>query len=664
LRSRGDHIGTKTHRRGATHGGQGTGADPIAVSPEPVRHRRRIPPVSVRTLLVLVVLVPLGATFGFASAASAHQWTSRDQAISARRTSLGFDTLMYASAAVTREYVSAAAIVYAANHHIPVGVLDQLLGIHFDKQLAVAEKGVDSQPILRTGGLGTYYAKLLELRQQVAAGTTSFATVQALFQGFTKQIDTRAVSALDALGNGSDSSAPQAVRNDVAATRLAFSAIVAGLQQVTYAQAVLTTTATTIQIADLIASNEQYHSAVVGFPSALGPDARAAWATMQHSGALRPFGPAIALAVKVGLEHGPPPFATDLKKNASFFRADVARVTDLTNLVLAASADLRTTTAAQEASATNGLEFDIGVLIFFIILAIGGALLLARSVGQPLDRIMDAAHSIRAGEFDLQPLDETGPRELGAAAAAFNEMTSTLRAVEAHAVALASGDLDDAMLQTPLPGPTGQALQTALDQLQGAVRESERQREELNVRATHDSLTGLLNRGAAVEAIERDIARARREEGAVALLFVDLDGLKRINDTYGHEAGDAAIVSAANALRCTTRHSDIVSRLGGDEFIVAWIAQDDHTSPLRVGERIRQEVEKSFAVVGRDRIKLGCSIGVAVSEPAEAVDSLLKRADEALYAAKAEGRNRVKWLPAPNDRGAPVDNEAASSGAT
>jgi diguanylate cyclase (GGDEF)-like protein len=538
------------------------------------------------------------------------------------------------------------------------------MGIDFKTQLAVAETDVNSQPILRTGALGTYYAKLLALRQQVAARTTSFVAVQAFFRGFTIQLDDRAVSALDALGNGSDSSAPQAVRNDVAATRLAFSAIVAGLLQATYAQEVLTTKATIRQVADLIASNEQYHSAVMGFPSGLGPDAKAAWATLKHDPVLRPFDPAIALAVVVGLKHGPPPFATNLKKKASFFRADVGRVTDLTNLVIAASADLRTTTAAQEASATKGLEFDIGILIFFIILAIGGALLLARSVGRPLDRIMDAAHSIRAGEFDLQPLDETGPRELGAAAAAFNEMTSTLRAVEARAVALGSGDLDDAVLQTPLPGPTGQALQTALDQLQGAVRESERQREELRVRATHDSLTGLLNRGAAVEAIERDLARARREERAVALLFVDLDGLKRINDTYGHEAGDAAIVSAANALRCTTRHSDIVSRLGGDEFIVAWIGEDDQASPLRVGERIRQQVEKSFAVVGRDRIKLGCSIGVAVSEPGEAMDSLLKRADEALYAAKAEGRNRVKWLPAPNDRGAPVDNEAASSGAT
>jgi diguanylate cyclase (GGDEF)-like protein len=308
---------------------------------------------------------------------------------------------------------------------------------------------------------------------------------------------------------------------------------------------------------------------------------------------------------------------------------------------------------------TEELIVDLLATALLLIVALGSALLLTRAVGRPLARIVSAAGAVRAGDFDLPPLDESGPKELALAAGAFNEMSSTLRAVETHAVALAENDLDNPVLRSRLPGRTGRALQGALDRLHQSMSASEEQRELLHERATHDSLTGLLNRGAAVEALGRDLARARRGGQAVALLFIDLDRLKVINDTFGHEGGDAAIRAVAAALQATTRQGDIVARLGGDEFVVGCLGAPDKAGPSRLAERIRESVSATVIDVGAHHVNIGCSIGIALSEPSDVdVDSLMNRADQALYLAKAEGRGGVRWAGAATTEPAQIVTDA------
>jgi diguanylate cyclase (GGDEF)-like protein len=281
--------------------------------------------------------------------------------------------------------------------------------------------------------------------------------------------------------------------------------------------------------------------------------------------------------------------------------------------------------------------------------ALGGPLVFSRAVRRPLSRIVSAAGAVRAGDFDLPPLEESGPKELALAAEAFNEMSSTLLAVETHAVALAENDLDNPLLRSRLPGRTGRALQVALDRLHESISASEEQRELLHERATHDSLTGLLNRGAAVDALERDLVRSRRNGQAVALLFIDLDHLKTINDTFGHEGGDAAIRAVADALQATTRQGDIVARLGGDEFVVGCLGARERAGPSRLAERICESLSATVIEFSGQEVKIGCSIGIALSEPSDVtIDSLLNRADQALYLAKAEGRGSVRWAAGPS----------------
>jgi len=109
------------------------------------------------------------------------------------------------------------------------------------------------------------------------------------------------------------------------------------------------------------------------------------------------------------------------------------------------------------------------------------------------------------------------------------------------------------------------------------VRANETKRGELAERATRDSLTGLLNRGAGLEALGLDLASARRSRGELVLtvLFIDLDKLKEINDTLGHDGGDDAIRAVADSLRAATRASDVIARFGGDEFIVGLLGPHD-----------------------------------------------------------------------------------------
>ena len=173
------------------------------------------------------------------------------------------------------------------------------------------------------------------------------------------------------------------------------------------------------------------------------------------------------------------------------------------------------------------------------------------------------------------------------------------------------------------------------------LRES---RESLRQSVSCDHLTGLANRRAFFEGGEVELARSRRASRALSLVMIDADHFKRINDAHGHPAGDAVLRHLAAGLSATFRSTDLVARVGGEEF-VALLPGADAEQAMRVAERLCRSVAAQVVVVDGVPIRYTVSAGVATVDADEQdLDLLLKRADRALYQAKHSGRNRVaRW---------------------
>jgi len=165
-------------------------------------------------------------------------------------------------------------------------------------------------------------------------------------------------------------------------------------------------------------------------------------------------------------------------------------------------------------------------------------------------------------------------------------------------------------------------------------------RERLRIEATHDSLTGLLNRGATLDALEKEIARSGRDPATITLIMSDLDHFKEINDTYGHAVGDLVLKEAARRMRASTRTYDSIGRYGGEEFLVV-APGCDLAAGVELAERLRACVCASQVAWASGSVAVTVSLGVASSTDATSAAGLLRSADEALYRAKLSGRNRV-----------------------
>jgi diguanylate cyclase (GGDEF)-like protein len=157
--------------------------------------------------------------------------------------------------------------------------------------------------------------------------------------------------------------------------------------------------------------------------------------------------------------------------------------------------------------------------------------------------------------------------------------------------------------------------------------------------ATHDSLTGLANRALILDRLDHALARAERSGRPCALLFVDLDRFKPVNDRFGHAAGDEVLVTVAGRLRDVVRPGDTVGRLGGDEFVVLAEDIDRAETAVELAERVRNAITEPVPVGGHD-VHVGTSIGIVLADDRHRPESLLQEADAALFAAKAQGRNR------------------------
>jgi diguanylate cyclase (GGDEF)-like protein/PAS domain S-box-containing protein len=193
---------------------------------------------------------------------------------------------------------------------------------------------------------------------------------------------------------------------------------------------------------------------------------------------------------------------------------------------------------------------------------------------------------------------------------------------------------------TPLLDEAGQV--THFVAIQHDVTATTREREEIQRLAFHDSLTGLPNRNSFLDSLARAIARAGVEHRLLALLFVDLDHFKPVNDALGHAAGDELLIAVAERLRAAVRKTDAVARLGGDEFAVLLtdVAHPDVAGAL--AQKLVDRIGQPYMLNGQ-RIVVGASIGVAFYPwDGATVDELLSRADAAMYAAKSQGRRRYR----------------------
>ncbi len=194
----------------------------------------------------------------------------------------------------------------------------------------------------------------------------------------------------------------------------------------------------------------------------------------------------------------------------------------------------------------------------------------------------------------------------------------------------------------------GGGLQRSVD-LAGrlAVALASVEREEILYRQAHfDELTGLPNRQLLKDRLDQQLAQARRDDQCGALLFLDLDRFKEINDVFGHSVGDIILTQAAERLVAEVRDTDTVARLGGDEFVIVMSHVDRGNALRTMASRLLKRMAEAFLVHGTEHF-LGTSIGIVVfPDDGDSVETLLKNADAAMYRAKDAGRSRFEFFSA------------------
>lgn len=238
------------------------------------------------------------------------------------------------------------------------------------------------------------------------------------------------------------------------------------------------------------------------------------------------------------------------------------------------------------------------IILAFVVLSLGGLYILLR----PLFRAAEHAHRMTLGEAPLEPLPVARNDEVGYLISAFNRLLVKLNGKQTELVRMAH----------------------------------------------HDGLTGLPNRALLYDRTQQVQAQARRRNLRIALLFMDLDGFKHINDTLGHEAGDEALRQTAKRLNEVVRQDDTLARVGGDEFVLllGGLGEDAEAVACTVAAKCIHAMQAPFLISGTP-CSLGVSVGIALGNGDSTLDELLLAADQAMYQAKAGGRDRFVTFKAP-----------------
>ena len=333
---------------------------------------------------------------------------------------------------------------------------------------------------------------------------------------------------------------------------------------------------------------------------------------------------------------------TQLDSVATTFQAATGSIEQHLILVDAAGSDVLAASDSLDtaaATATRRALIRIGVLaVASLLFAMG----LARAIGRPLRQLAAGAEDLRDGN-GLTALTPSGPTEIREAMHALNEAAAHIELVERQAHALALGELEDPALSESSPGALGESLQDAVRTLALSLSEREELGLRLSHEASHDSLTQLPNRKASLVSLHQGLARSKRTGATMAIMFLDLDGFKTVNDQHGHATGDSVLRCVSERLVDALRDGDHAGRLGGDEFLVVAEPIAGAAEAVALAQRLIDNIGKPITV-GSVSVHVGASIGIALAdeETTLSADELLRDADLAVYKAKGSDGSVVQ----------------------
>jgi len=604
-----------------------------------------------RSLILLGMLLPVLGVAGTSAALVEDRLDQRDRS---RALEAAADELRQAvgfRAAVAEEEIRSTVVGLARDFGIDMREFAAMEDGEVLAGLAESRAEVDAgRPSFEGSGLSWALDRLRNLRERMDASEVGQDEVAATFAEINDQLSRSWAEQLARIEQIGDRGPLDAgVRARLRTLRQAVIAFELGGPQVNAALQILLREPTREALVQLVAARARAEAATEQAAPVPGTATHAAWQAFADDPAAQRTEGLIELAAGVALGD-PAPWAEPPPQ------ALIAGIEDgerwgslLVAIPEAAAADLAAVAGARADADVAAVRDELVRAAIIVVLTLLAALAIARTIARPARDLEQAARSVEQGDFELPPVTVRGPREVRATVTAFNDMAATLAAVEDQAVALAE-DPGTPALDHPLPGRTGQAMQAAIDRLRRSMSDAEDHRAELYQLATHDGLTGLLNRAAAYTEIERELARASRDGRPLLAVYVDLDGLKDLNDTHGHQAGDEAIVRTADALRATTRKADIVARLGGDEFmVVGSVPPGGPEAVLAFAERIHGAVgEQRVPTADGHGVRLRSSVGVALADTAgDTAESLVRAADAAMYLAKTSGRDRVGFADPP-----------------
>lgn len=303
-----------------------------------------------------------------------------------------------------------------------------------------------------------------------------------------------------------------------------------------------------------------------------------------------------------------------------------------------AAADMSRVASRVAGDATSTERITVVLVLLAVVLSVGVAVLFGRSIVAPVRRLTDRARQVGAGDLAHDALPLRGPPDVASASAALNDVVTTLRLLGQKSQALADVEFAHPSLQQQLPGDLGAALQRSTEVLSTSIAEREHLRAQLMHDATHDSLTGLANR-AALRAALAGLRATGGPRSRAAIVFIDLDGFKLINDRQGHAAGDLVLQVTAQRIERLAPPACTVARLGGDEFVVLLDGVDPVT-PVSLARSVIGAVADPIPF-GAQMLTVRACAGVAISDlpgdPVLGPADLLQRADLAVYHAKRTG---------------------------